>query len=518
MFFDTLENRCLLSFQPGVRLPAFDDPIRNAIEGDFNRDGNLDLAVVTGTGEGDAFDGVVTVLMNRGDGTFTKAIASALSDEPTTLAVGNFDFGRQLDLVLSTSDGAAVLLGNGNGTFSSRIALSAHEAEAADNGNNLAVGDFNGDGRLDVATSGLHFVSGGEGATESQIAIFLGIGNGTFFGPVVTRIAGDADLGLATVRANNDRIADLAVGARNQVKLLTGKGDGTFNFPSVLGAQDPTFLRTADVNSDGRMDLLYQDRGETFFALARRRSRGFADPRRVNPSSPVAAVGDFDGDRFNDLLLSPTTTDSRILEGRPGGQFQLTTSPVRVDPGLPGVVGDFNGDGRDDVLSANLQFLHFATTPPVFVNGGGTLVVNGTRRSDGITISRDDSTIVVVLRGRRFEFGFFDVNDIRIAGGHGNDVITVDTGLNKNVFAAGGAGDDRITGGAGNDTLAGGDGNDILVGGLGNDLLQGDAGNDDVDGGVGTDAVFGGTGLDRFHLGDNASELKDKAPGEPVVV
>jgi hypothetical protein len=509
MFFDTLENRRLLSFQSGVRLPTFDDPIRNAIAGDFNRDGRMDLAVVTGTGKGDGFDGDVTVLMNRGGGTFTKADAFALADEPTALAVGNFDPGRQLDLVVSTSTGAAVLLGNGDGTFVNRVALNAHDAGAADNANGLAVGDFNGDGRLDVATSGHHFVSGQAGPTESQVAIFGGLGNGAFFGPVFTRIAGDAELGLATVRANNDRLSDLAVGADNQVKLLTGKGDGTFNFPSVLEADNPTFLRTADVNSDGRTDLLWRDGNETFFALSRRKSRGFAAPRRVAPSSPVAVVGDFDGDRFNDLLLSPSASASRILEGRAGGQFQLVAEPVPVNPGVPGVVGDFNGDGRDDVLSANFQFLHFATTPAVFVDGAGVLNVNGTRKSDNISVSRVDSDIVVMLRGQRFEFSFFDVNSIRVTGGRGNDVITVAAGLSKNVFASGGAGNDRITGGIGNDTLSGG---------AGNDLLQGDADSDDLDGGLGNDSLFGGAGTDRFHITDATSELKDRTPGEPIDV
>jgi Ca2+-binding RTX toxin-like protein len=236
----------------------------------------------------------------------------------------------------------------------------------------------------------------------------------------------------------------------------------------------------------------------------------------VNPSSPVVAVGDFNGDRFNDLLLSSTAAGSRVLEGRPGGQFELTTSAVRVDPGLPPIVGDFNGDGRDDVLSADMQLLHFATTPPVFLDGGGTLVVRGTRRSDNVSVSRDGSDVIVLVNRQRFEFSFFDVTSILIGTGRGNDVITAAAGLTKNVFASGGAGNDRITGGVGSDTLVGGTGSDVLVGGLGNDSLQGDAGNDDLDGGVGNDSLFGGSGTDRFHVTDSSSELKDRDPGEPV--
>jgi Ca2+-binding RTX toxin-like protein len=534
MLIDTLEQRRHLSagpittaartisgtvFQSAVALPPFADPVRNAMAGDFNSDGNLDLAVVSGTGTGTAFNGGVTVLLNRGNGTFARAASFALSELPTSLAVGNFTFDRQLDLVVSTGNGAAVLTGNGDGSFSGSVPLVAHDAGVA-GGGNLAVGDFNADGRLDVATSGFHFLDNPQGnqTTESQIAVFMGGGNGTFFGPTFTRIAGNRDLSIATVRANRDSIADLAVGARNQVKLLTGKGDGTFNFPAVLAASNPTFLRTADVNSDGRADLLWRDGDDTFFALGLRRSRGFSAPRRVSPSSAAAAVGDFNGDRLNDLVLEPTGGAGRILLGRPGGTYTLVTDPVRANPGIPGVVGDFNGDGRDDVLSADFSRIFFAGGPRAFLDGAGTLRINGTRRSDNIAVTNDGAAVRVTVNGQSFDFSFFDIEGIRISGGRGNDVITVAAGLNKAVFASGGAGDDRITTGVANDTLDGGDGNDVLVGGLGDDLLHGGVGADDVAGGVGNDSIFGDAGIDRFHVTDNNVELKDRAANESAVV
>jgi Ca2+-binding RTX toxin-like protein len=272
------------------------------------------------------------------------------------------------------------------------------------------------------------------------------------------------------------------------------------------------------VNSDGRTDLLWRDGNGTFFALGLRRSRGFAAPRRISPQSDTAAVGDFNGDRLNDVLLEPTSTAGRTLLGRAGGTFTLVNDALRVDPGVPGVVGDFNGDRRDDVLSANFSRVFFAATPSVFLDGGGTLRITGTRRSDNIAVTRDNSTVVVAINGRSFEFSFFDVDQIRIAGGRGNDVITVAAGLTTNVFAAGGAGSDRITTGAGNDTLDGGAGNDALMGGLGIDLLHAGDDADDLDGGGGIDSIFGEAGRDVFHATDAAGELKDRQSNESTVV
>ena len=531
MLIDPLERRCHLSasifpaartisgalFRSATALPAFANSIRSGVAGDFNGDGRLDLAVVSGSGQGDSFSGDATVLLNRGDGSFNKANSLVISGEPGVLQVGNFNFDRQLDLVISTSNGADVLIGNGNGTFASPISLLAHDAGAAD-GDNLAVGDFNGDGRLDVATSGFTFAGSGAGTTiESQIAVFLGIGNGAFIGPRFTRIAGDHGLSLEAIRINRDSSMDLAVGADNQLKLLAAKGDGTFDFPAVVAADNPTFVQGVDVNSDGRTDLLWRDGDQSFYALARRRFRGFAAPQQVAPDSPAVAVGDYNRDRFNDLLLSPTANASRILLGRAGGSFRFVGDPVRVDAGLPPIVGDFNSDGRDDVVTADLRAIHFANSPRSFLDGAGNLIVTGTRRSDTIDITRDGSEIRVAVNGGVFGVSFFDVNQIRIAAGRGNDVITVAAGLTKNVFAAAGAGNDRIVTGAGQDTLIGGGGSDLLVGGLGDDSLQGDAGNDDLDGSLGNDTIFGGADRDVFHVTDNGTELKDRQQNESVI-
>jgi Ca2+-binding RTX toxin-like protein len=502
-------------FQSGVRLPQLDDPIRTAVQGDFNRDGNLDLAVVTGAGQGDSFAGELVVLLNQGNGTFSEGNSLAVSGEPGQLQTGDFDNDRIIDLALSTSDGASVFLGNGNGGFRAPLSLTAHDAGVAD-GDNLAVGDFNGDGRLDLATSGFGFAGSGAGTTvESEISVFMGGGNGTFFGPFNTRIAGDDELSLEAIRINGDGSMDLAVGADNQVKLLASKGDGTFNFPSVIAADNPTFIQSADVNSDGRTDLVWRDGSRSFYSLAARRLRGFSSPLEIN--APTIAVGDFDGNRFNDLLLTPTGSAGRVLLGREAGGFRFVSDAVRVNPGLPPIVGDFNGDGRDDVISADFQNVHFARAPGGYVDGAGNLIVTGTRRSDTINVAREGGEIRVSVNGSVFSASFFDVNEVRVAGGRGNDVITVAAGLNKNVFASAGAGNDRVVGGMGRDTLLGGSGADVLIGGLGNDSLSGDAGNDNLDGGLGTDQIFGGADRDIFHTSDRPNELIDRQSNESAV-
>ena len=180
------------------------------VTGDFNGDGNLDLAVVN------TRSNTVTILLVHGDGTFTAAANPASANNPSAIAGGDFNGDGKLDLAVTNSVGntVTILLGNGDGT------LTAVASPATDqNPESIAVGDFNGDGILDLAVAN---------RTGSDVTILLGKGDGTFTKGTTPAIPG-ADT-IAVGDFNGDGFADLAVGGSVTVILL-GNGDGTFSAP-----------------------------------------------------------------------------------------------------------------------------------------------------------------------------------------------------------------------------------------------------------------------------------------------
>jgi hypothetical protein len=136
------------------------NPVFGVASGDFNRDGDLDLALVS--------DGV-WVLLGNGDGTFQKPVGYVPQRVGSAIAVGDFNGDGVLDLAvpLLAGNGVQVLLGNGDGTFQAPIVSATSGFPSS-----LAVGDFNHDGKLDLAMLDYPYVS-----------VLLGNGDGDVSGP-----------------------------------------------------------------------------------------------------------------------------------------------------------------------------------------------------------------------------------------------------------------------------------------------------------------------------------------------
>jgi hypothetical protein len=185
--------------------------------GDFNGDGNLDLAVAD-------FNGTVWVVLGNGDGTFGTAKSYTLGSADSgeySVAVGDFNADGYLDLAVTTGNGVDVLLGNGDGTFKSPVNYSVGTTPFW-----VAVGDFNADGHLDLAV-----------ATGNGVDVLLGNGDGTFKSPV-NYAAGGEPFSVAVGDFNNDGNLDLAVadGYPSAVSVLLGNGNGTFQAPVYFAA------------------------------------------------------------------------------------------------------------------------------------------------------------------------------------------------------------------------------------------------------------------------------------------
>jgi len=327
------------------------NPYGPMVAGDFNNDGQLDLAIA---GPSDA----ISIMLGNGDGTFQPPVTYAVGSYPGGIVAGDFTGDGHLDLAFSDGAGIQVLLGDGDGTFQPA------ETVAAGIGGALVAGDFNRDGRLDLAVANRNY--GGPGS----VSVLLGNGDGTFQ-PQVTYAVGISPGAIVAGDFTGDGRLDLAVACtgpfpayQGSVSVLLGNGDGTFQ-PAVQYAAgaDPRSIVAGDFTGNGRLDLAVADDGSygaatgygTVLVLLSNADGTFQPPVSyavgAGPYAIVAA--DLNGDGRIDLAVTDVNTDDvSILLGNGDGTFQpaqrYTVGSSELGPYCI-VAGDFTGDGRIDL-------------------------------------------------------------------------------------------------------------------------------------------------------------------------
>ena len=342
------------SFFPGL-IP------RSVAVGDFNGDGKPDLAVADN-------GATIAILLGNGNGSFDRAGGQFLLLEgPTSLAVGDFNGDGKLDLAVAVSNPTSppgfrdvvVLFGTGTGFFGGSTRLHIGFNQGPESSSALVAGDFNGDGKLDLAMTNIadcHCVTNGNG---SGVSVLLGTGAGSF-GAATNFAVGNTPVSIAVGDFNRDGEQDLAVtnAADNNVSILLGNGTGSFGVATNFAVGNtPVSVAVGDFNGDGRQDLAVANlnsdnvsillaNGNGTFGVAANFAAG-ATPRSV-------AVADFNGDGKLDLAVANAGTDDvSILLGAgtgsfaPAANFAVRESPVAL------AIGDFNEDGKLDIVTAN---------------------------------------------------------------------------------------------------------------------------------------------------------------------
>jgi hypothetical protein len=328
------------SFQAPRIFAAGQIPMGVAV-GDFNGDGIPDLAVADngfrGSGAG------VSVLLGNGDGSFQAPTTYITGSSAYAVAVGDFNGGGRLDLAVTDENLAgrvSVLLGNGDGTFQA-----ARNFPTAFTPVPIAVGDFNGDGIPDLAVAG-----GG------AVGVLLGNGDGTFQAPMNYPAGGESSVAVADF--NGDGISDLAVGnvSNNTVSVLLGTGDGSFRAAQFYAAgSGPTGVAVGDFNGDGVPDLAVADTTGGVSVLLGTGDGSFRAPRAFTAGSrPTSvAVGDFNGDGTADLAVGDYYGGVSVLLGTGDGSFPTTPSYPAGSIPTSVAAGDFTGDGLLDLAVAD---------------------------------------------------------------------------------------------------------------------------------------------------------------------
>ena len=335
--------------------------------------------------------------------------------------------------------------------------LEAPEYPAGTSPQAVAVGDFNGDGKLDVAV-----VNG----NANTVSVMLGNGDGTF--QAKTDFAtGSTPRGIAVGHFTSSGNLDLAVTnfASNTVSVLLGNGDGTFQAKkdTAVGS-GPIGIAVSDFNNDGNSDLVVTnstDPAGTVSVLLGQGNGSFSTQvaYAVNSTPVSVAVGDFNGDGVMDLVVANNNTNANVvtvLLGNANGTFGAKASlPVGSDP-VSVAVADFNNDLKLDIVVADQQG---NTVSVVLGNGDGTFqshveyftaaspngVVVGDFNGDGkldLAVSAGNGNTVSVLWGMGDGTFVGQVNagsgDIPLALASGDfngdgklDLVTANSGRNS---------------------------------------------------------------------------------------
>ena len=362
--------------------------------GDFNGDGITDLLV------DDEDTGKLTVLLGKGDGTFT--VGQSMPFNTASLAVADFNRDGKADAAVAGNNGTTVLLGNGDGTFTAapnQPQIGSFQVVAA---------DFNGDGKIDLAVVG---------PGTNTASILLGNGDGTFTAaPDQPQITTDE---LVAADFNGDGKMDLAAIADtgNTVAVLLGNGDGTFTTPSTLPT-DSNFsalaLAVGDFNGDGKPDIAEvvssntPGGGNNVSFFAGNGDGTFVDRFDVAPSQDdlaedlaSLAAADLTGNGSSDLA-----TFVSVFLGN------LTISTATLDADLPAgfnvIQADYAGDANNaPSRSSNKPEIYVPQQPfsltsnPVTVTPGASASGRFSVTSSGFTGTLNMSCSISAPQGQR---------------------------------------------------------------------------------------------------------------------
>lgn len=321
-----------VDFNPRISTP-FSGSAAGLAAADMTGDGVVDLVA--------AGDAGVTVLRGTGGGAYAPGAVATIGAESFTVAVGDFNGDAKVDAATASSKAGtvSVLLGDGNGGFGAPATIAVGQEPFS-----IAAGDLNADGKLDLAVANFK---------SQNVSLLVGNGDGSFVSSLVAVGAG-APTAVAIGDVTADGPADLVV-TSGGVRVLPGPWNGsTFGTPLQISSKlGPQVLAVADMNRDGKLDIVSGNAANNVSVFISLGGSGFQTlpPQPVSNGPIAVVVGDVNADTIPDVAVSNLNSqDVSVLEGvgdgsvRAGKQFLAGRFPSGL------ATADVTGDGRSDLL------------------------------------------------------------------------------------------------------------------------------------------------------------------------
>ena len=316
----------------------------------FTHSGNLDLALA------DWLSGQIVILLGNGDGTF-QTPRKFPAPSPIELAVGDFNEDGNLDLAVVQANGTGngtlmLFLGDGEGGFKFSVGYPVGVVSGF-----VAVADFNGDGHLDAAVS-----DQGVDSTPGDVIVFFGDGHGKLTRVAKFKMPHQQPTGIAAGDLNGDHHPDLAVTLAATGSVAVFINDGTGKFLTAVtysaGGGEVVDVKIADLRHDGRNDLVIANRSQGMVVLLNNGNGTFGEPTIYQPTffnwqpPDACAVADFNLDGILDVACAPEGNNGYIFYGRGNGKFGSGfefNDAINHHGGFSIAAGDFNHDGAPDL-------------------------------------------------------------------------------------------------------------------------------------------------------------------------
>jgi hypothetical protein len=307
----------------------------------FTSSGHMDLATATG-------NNTISVLLGNGTGSFPTHVQYPVPGNPYAIIHGDFNGDGKQDLatVDQYSSQASVLLGNGDGTFQGHVEYAGASGGAPVA---LATADLNGDGHLDIVL--VNFKT-------NNVSVLVGNGDGTFKTHVEYG-TGNGPMGVAIGDLNGDGKLDLVVANSidNTVSVLLGNGDGTFQTAvPYTTANTPTAVVVGNFTSTDTLDVAVCTSGKLASVLLGNGNGTLQNHKDYSIGAGAVAIAAADMSAAGKLsLITANETDNTtsVLVGNGDGTFKGESvfptlgSPVGV------AIADFNENGKLDIAAAD---------------------------------------------------------------------------------------------------------------------------------------------------------------------